>query len=30
VVAIGDHEMVVEPTINEDARSLIDAINAGH
>ena len=30
VVAIGDHEMVVEPSINEDARKLIDAINAGH
>lgn len=29
VVAIDDHEMLVEPSINEDARSLIDAINAG-
>ncbi|USI88946.1 transposase [Rhodococcus pyridinivorans] len=30
VVAIGDHEMIVEPSINDDARKLIDAINAGH
>ena len=30
VVAIGDHERVGEPSINEDARKLSDAINAGH
>ena len=28
-VAIGDHEMLVEPTIPDAARAVIDAINAG-
>ncbi|MFL0580925.1 transposase, partial [Dietzia sp. 179-F 9C3 NHS] len=30
VVGIGDNEMVVEPTIPDEARELINAINAGH
>ena len=28
-VAIGDHEMLVEPTTPDAARAVIDAINAG-
>ncbi|MCT2265812.1 transposase, partial [Dietzia cinnamea] len=28
-VAIGDHEMLVEPTISDAARAVIDAINSG-
>ena len=30
VVGISDNEMVVEPTIPAQARTIIDAINAGH